>query len=518
MLSAVVGLQAVSLKPKPLVPLISMQDVSHRLITSSPLVPILLVAVVAWELGMLSLKAARQRFWYDEVFTFNVANLHPYSLHWKALREGVDAMPPGYYLLIRLVRKLRGDPHIAFRLPSIATYILSLLGVYWFAIREVPASAALTAVILMTLSPFRRYALQARPYSLLVGFLAISAALWQRVGGQWYILPLLALFLTLAVSCHYFAIIAIPSFGVAELTRTLASQQIRLGVWIALCIAIFPFVAGLPLLVQFRRNFGRSFFARPNWTMVFETYGDYLGLDYKLVVVLVLSFAIAIRDGNLALPEAILLACFLLYPAVLVVITKLLHSGYTPRYGWPAIFGLVLVPLYVFHSFWFKPSSFWLVLAFLIGFAVQALQDLTSLPKSGSTRADERWSRLAEFSRHKPGIPVVIGGGLAYMEAIQYSPPELRDRLVRVIDPDSASRFAGWDTADKATNILAPYLHLRVEGPAAFRAANRSFILYSGGAGDWFTHSLIVEGGYQLKLLWKDRDTDSAVYIAEAPS
>ena len=52
----------------------------------------------------------------------------------------------------------------------------------------------------MTLSPFRLYAVEARPYALVVGFLAISAVLWQRIGEKRFMTPMFAVFLTLAVS------------------------------------------------------------------------------------------------------------------------------------------------------------------------------------------------------------------------------------------------------------------------------------------------------------------------------
>jgi hypothetical protein len=86
---------------------------------------------------------------------------------------------------------------------------MTLLGVYRFTRKRLPALAGLAAVLLITLTPFRWYALEARSYSLLVGFLAISALLWQRIGEKRFMTPLFALFLTVGVSFHHLAVVVI---------------------------------------------------------------------------------------------------------------------------------------------------------------------------------------------------------------------------------------------------------------------------------------------------------------------
>ena len=93
-------------------------------------------------------QASRKPFWYDELLTFHVSSLHPFSLLWRALQAGVDGMPLGYYVFVQLARILPGDPHVTLRLPSILGYLLTLLGVYWFARKRLPAFAGLAAVFL----------------------------------------------------------------------------------------------------------------------------------------------------------------------------------------------------------------------------------------------------------------------------------------------------------------------------------------------------------------------------------
>lgn len=439
-------------------------------------------------------------------------------------------MPPGYYLLVQLTRNLPGDPLVTLRLPSIIGYLLSLLGVYWFARRRLPVLVGLAAVILMTLSPFREYALEARSYSLLVGFLAISAALWQRIGENRFITPLFALFLTLAVSCHHLAVVAVSSFGIAELTWTLLSRRIRWGAWAACLLATSPFFLGLPIMLRFRAIFGKTFWSRPSWGMVISTYGSsYLGIDYRLAIVLIAFFGLVVVASFLRMyrtssqishakrqfspPEVILVGGFLCFPALLVVLTKLLHSGYTPRYGTPGILGLVLGSAYLFRTLCLKSCSIHLLGALLIAFAVQEGYDFALLSKGGAARLDEkRWTALAEISRRENGVPVVIGSGIRYLEAAEYAPLDLRARLVQIVDAEAATRLAGTDSVDKTNHLLAQFIPLRIEELNRFETAFPRFILLSGGDYDWFT-SYLVERKYHLRLL--SHDGQSQVYIAE---
>src|SRR5271167_829888 len=126
-----------------------------RVMTSPRVASALLVTVLVSEFSVLFLRASRKLFWYDELFTFHVSKLHPFSLILGALRAGVAPMPPGYYVMVRLGGMLPGDPLVTFRLPSIFGYLLTLLGIYWFVRKRLPLSAGLAAVVLITLSPFR---------------------------------------------------------------------------------------------------------------------------------------------------------------------------------------------------------------------------------------------------------------------------------------------------------------------------------------------------------------------------
>lgn len=488
----------------------------------------LLVTILVEEFGLLFFCATKKLLWYDELLTFYVSGLQPFSLVWKALKDGADGMPPGYYIFVREARMLPFDPHVTLLMPSIFGYLLALLGVYSFTTKRLPPIAGLIAVVLITLSPFRAYALEARPYSLLIGFLAISAVFWQRIDEKQFMTPLFALFLTLAVSCHHLAVITILPFGIAEITWSLLSRRIRWKVWAACLMATTPFFVSLPILLHYRDIFGKNFWTRASWGMAVRTYGDYVGIDYRLAFSFVLILFVGLgesllrtlrlregeetRDIQSRPAEIILIGGFLFYPALLSVLTKLVGSGYTSRYGLPAILGLVLGSVFLARALWLKSSSVYVLSALLILFAFRGGNDFLTVYKAGSTGVDGHWSKLAELSCGEPSMPVVIGSPLAYLQAVEYSPPELRDRLVQVVDGDKATRLVGTDTPDRTNRALANFVPLHVEDLALFQATHQKFILRSGGVFDWLTQ-YVVERRYHLSLLSKD--ADSSVYMAE---
>jgi len=241
--------------------------------------PALLVTILVWEFGDLLFEASKRLFWYDELYTLHVSGLQPFAFYWRALKAGIDSMPLGYHLLVRIARTFPGDPLVTLRLPSIVGYLMTLLGVYWFARKRLPAFAGLAAVFSTTLSPFRAYAIEARSYALIVGSLAIAAVLWQRIDEKRFMTPLFALFLTLAVSVHYLAVVAVAPFGMAELTWTLRSRRIRWRVWASCVLATCPFFIGFPIIQHFRDLFGKNFWSPSSWRMLLSTYGFYVGLD-----------------------------------------------------------------------------------------------------------------------------------------------------------------------------------------------------------------------------------------------
>jgi hypothetical protein len=478
-------------------------------------IPAILIVVLGWESAVLYFQALGRVFWYDEMLTLNVSSLKPFSTLWAALRAGVDGMPVGYYLVVQLARRLPVDPHVALRLPSILGYILTLVGVYFFTRRRFSGVAALASVLFISLSPFRIYALEGRSYALLVGFLAIAACLWQRVGAWRLATPIFALFLTMAVACHHLAVVSISCFLLGELLWAFQSGRIRWGVCAACLVATVPFLINLPLLMHFKSVFGKHFWHPSSWSEMTATYGGYLGLTGFIATGLVAFLGIALGNSILEAlrsPGGQLRDCFspsemmliiglLFYPAALAALTKIMGSGYVARYGWPVILGITLGLVHLFRPS--RLSSIMLLTALAATFFLQSNFERKFVFKTARAGEEGVWNRLAEFSRDEPGIPIAVGG-FDFLSAAEYAPAEIHDRLVDVADPGMSVRLHGSDSVDKANELLAQFVPIRTQDLATFNASHPRFVMYSrDGNSEWFIRYVLKEK-YSLKMLSED--------------
>ena len=237
--------------------------------------------------------------------------------------------------------------------------------------------------------------------------------------------------------------------------------------------------------------------------MVVTTYDGYLGLGSKLALVVILFFAMLVAErlvhalrgreesarNDFSLPEIVLIGGLCFYPALLVVVTKLLEGGYTTRYGWPALFGMVFALVFLFRASWVQSYAPQLLGALLLVFLYQARSDVNQLLGPRSPSMYEAWNKFVELTHTETDLPVVIGSPLSFLEAAQYSPPGLRPRLVQLVG-----------AADEGTHLLAQFIPLRFEDLEEFQRAHPKFVLCSGGSFDR-SPDYFLRKGYRLTLL-----------------
>ncbi len=88
--------------------------------------------------------------------------------------------------------------------------------------------AVLCAALLLMTSVFQTYSVEARPYSMLVACFAFALVCYRRLPSAAWTL-LLAMTLALAESFHYFAVVAMVPFGLAEATVFLKTRKFSLA-------------------------------------------------------------------------------------------------------------------------------------------------------------------------------------------------------------------------------------------------------------------------------------------------
>ena len=157
-----------------------------RWLTSGLAVPAALLAILVYAAVMSLDRAATRFFWNDEIVTIVVSRLSSPSAIWSALKAATDGNPPAFYLIERALGSVTGDPHVSFRVASILGVLLTSIALFIFVRRSAGAIGGLLAATMPLLTPlFSFFAIEARPYSVLVACLAWAMVTWQHVARPW---------------------------------------------------------------------------------------------------------------------------------------------------------------------------------------------------------------------------------------------------------------------------------------------------------------------------------------------
>ncbi len=123
-------------------------------------------------LGMTLLRSFRP-LWFDELITYNVANLSGWRATWEALTHGADLNPPLFYLATRAAAAVFGVTELGLRVPSIAGFAVLCFCLYKFVSRRAWRCFGLVAMVLPVATGAYPYSSEAREY-------------WLVLGLQWY--------------------------------------------------------------------------------------------------------------------------------------------------------------------------------------------------------------------------------------------------------------------------------------------------------------------------------------------
>ena len=132
----------------------------------------------------------------------------------------------------------------------------------------------LCAALLLMTSVFQTYSVEARPYSMLVACFAFALVCYQHVPSTAWTW-LLAVTLALAQSFHYYAVLTMVPFGLAEAIVSLKARRVRWLVWGALCFGVLPLVLEWKILAIDRDFYGPHFWAHFSFTDLPRMYGEF---------------------------------------------------------------------------------------------------------------------------------------------------------------------------------------------------------------------------------------------------
>ena len=365
--------------------------------------PLVLAVLGGW------LVARRYGFWYDELFTAEMAPLRLRRLAEALVRgEGtIDYLrdaPPSYnapyYALIHLWLLLTpfGADEVGLRMLSLVAGVAAVAVFTRAVTRLADDRVGVVAGLVLATNPLVvAYAGEARGYMLALLATALAAlGLARWLDGEAHALVLYGAASAAAGLAHWFALLVPAAFAVAAVL--LCGKRARPLV-VVTCAAALPTLGLVGIAVangvggsgaEWIRDVG---LAVP-WKLLRSWTGGHLLL---LLVMAVAVVAGATRPGR----ARTVAACWLVLPVAAVTVAQVVRPVYVDRYLLPAVVGLAVVAgLGVARV---PRRLFPLALAaLLVPSAVAAVSNLAQGP-----REDVRGAVALVAAGHRPGQPVV---------------------------------------------------------------------------------------------------------------
>lgn len=470
-------------------------------------------------------RAAHRPFWTDEIFTVGVTSLPSVAEILAALEDATDSNPLLYFLIERFFRSFTADPHIGFRLASCLGYAAMSLALFIFVRRRSGAIGGAVAAALCLATPlYSRYAIEARPYALVLASVAWAMVMWQLLERRWAAIAF-GFFLTLATAVHYYAVLALIPFGLAELARSTQKREIRLAVWCALVAALAPVAAAWPILRNLRSTLGDQFWAPARLSFVLNAHEENLGLPYMfgIVVAFALSGALVVaivrgvsrQEASVdRTTENVLLLALINIPAFAYILAAVGGGGLTPRYALLSVIGVVCTAAIVVVER-SGGRGIALLTLLLAGFSLREgfyWRDHLVARASETTSADLAILQKLREPLGDMTLPIVVSHGHTFLEMDYYGA-----HLTYLADRSAAIKYAGSDSVDVPLELLARVKPLGVVSRSRFMQDHSRFLMFSSpDRWDWL-YSLLIEEGWLVRPLAVDRARArvSVLYLVE---
>jgi mannosyltransferase len=403
--------------------------------------PDLLLLLPAGVLALLgsALLLRRQSLWYDELFTAQVAPLPLHRLA-EAVRSGEGTasylldVPPSYnapyYVVVHgwLALTRQGPGELSLRSLSLLAAVLAVAFLTAAVARLGGRATGVAAGLLVATNPFvLEYAVEARGYGLAMLATAVTAlglARWLD-GGR---LLLYAGGACAAGLAHWFALPVVAGLALAAL---LLRRRTALPLLAVTAAAALPALA-LVALAATQDDAGTttgwipdSGGAVPSLSLQAWSGGSTL-----LLVGTLLACGAGLLLAGQSRRTAVVGACWVAVPLLVVTLAELLRPVFVPRYLLPALLGLAVLAAGVVRR-----RGGGAAVAVLAAVSLVAAAPLLDR----GPREDARGAVEALAAEHVPGQPVVAVDRRAALALEQYAPASVRrDLRVPPEDPPQA--------------------------------------------------------------------------------
>ena len=162
--------------------------------------------------------SSHRLLWVDEVLTVLNTRVPSWTDIWKTSTQGVDGLPPVYFMVVRIFDNLFGHTDLSIRLPSALAMTAGLLLTFDCARRVTDGLHGLVALAVLTCSFLPYYGHEARSYALYFMFASLALWIWARDRNESRRgAALFGAAFFLAVAMHYYAILCLVPYAVWEL-------------------------------------------------------------------------------------------------------------------------------------------------------------------------------------------------------------------------------------------------------------------------------------------------------------
>jgi putative effector of murein hydrolase LrgA (UPF0299 family) len=488
--------------------------------------------------------ALAKRLWFDELFTYYVSRLPGWG---DRLALGSES-PPLFYFLTRQSQRLIGWNSIGERMPEMVGFWLMCVCLFFFVRRRCPAIYGFLAMLIPVGTGAYYYAVEAKPYGLVLGMAGLSMLCWQcsaECSRRRLPLILLAFSIALGVNFHFYgAQIVIPLLA-GETWRAFERRRIDWGMLSAVGLGLTPLAFLVPLArstagpwVALVRD-SAVFWAKPRALsfvlFYFRLFGPQLPAFVISAIVMFLAYAVEIkhpcekRSSCQGLVPHELVAClaYLMVPAAVLVVAWLKTGVFIDRYALSAVVGSTILMVFLVAMISAgRPAVPALFMAILVWFWIS---NTVSAQKHELDPLEEIGQSSALYPRDDT-LPIVVADAVLFAQLAYYSPPELRSRLVYLTDPADAIRRADF-LPELGLNSSRGIRPDRIEDYAPFLSRNREFWLYCHGVPrlEWLQSRLRDEGwtlseearkgsGVLIRVRWQNKaDGSAVVHTPQAP-
>ena len=452
-----------------------------------------------------------RHLWHDELYTFYIAQAPSLSTVFEDLR--LDLNPPLLYLLSRAAMKVFGDTSFAVRFPSMLAFFGGSLCLYALVRSRLQSSVYGSLAVLVFWSTAFYFAVEARPYALILGFFAMAMLAWWRAHetqrSSWTVVALAVAVSGMMLS-HFFAILFLAPFLLAEAACFVRSRRIDRAILAALlspCVLPFFFLrlhTGEAFPAAFRagtRKMGSYYYwvlREPGWLL-------FVGF-FAAVLIYRLKTHRPPGRPNYSATEISFVACLFALPVVINAALMLIDGAFFTRYSIPTLLAIPILFVALLAP-WTNTNRYPAV-ALCAMLAVYTLwHEAIHIPPH------------SDFSHIHPELPIVAASGLTFLEMDHEEPPITVNRLYYLTDRALALTYAH-ATLFEGLPLIKQHLPIRghVEPFQTFAHDHHTFLVLGtpNYPEDWLLRYLLAAHA-KLQLLGKfpSEYKDSQLFLVE---